>query len=261
MLNNKWVIGKSFYFYNTSITRLMIKQALRKLIPNRVLNYIKKALGVPTQENSLIKLKRLGFRPKYCLDIGAYTGLWTEDFKQIFPECDVLMVEGQLDKEPLLSKVKSQYRNVDYEMCLLGATEEMVTFNIYETASSVLKEHNVTNAKVEKRLLNKLDTITAKRSYVPDFIKIDTQGFELEILKGGENTLAAAEFVLLEVSFLDIYINCPLAADVIGYMNSKGFVIYDICTLMYRPLDKTLYQADILFAKGGSELRKDKRWI
>ena len=38
----------------------------------------------------------------------------------------------------------------------------------------------------------------------PDFIKIDTQGYELEILKGGLNTLKHAEMVLLEVSLLNV---------------------------------------------------------
>jgi FkbM family methyltransferase len=239
----------------------MLKQAIRKLIPNTFIDYLRTRLGVPSQQDSLAHLKYLGFDPKYCLDIGAYNGYWTEDFKKIFPQCSVLMIEGQLEKEPVLAAVKTRFTDVGYEISLLGAKEELVSFNIYETASSVLTEHNVTNAKVEQRKLQPLDSVTEKRLFKPDFIKIDTQGFELEILKGGDKTLASAQFVLLEVSFLDIYVNCPLAADVISYMNNKGFVIYDICTLMKRPLDKTLYQADFLFVRSGSDFRKDKRWI
>jgi FkbM family methyltransferase len=239
----------------------MLKQAIRKLIPNTFIDYLRTMLGVPSQQDSLAHLKYLGFDPKYCLDIGAYNGYWTEDFKKIFPQCSVLMIEGQLEKEPILAAVKTRFTDVGYEISLLGAKEELVSFNIYETASSVLTEHNVTNAKVEQRKLQPLDSVTEKRLFKPDFIKIDTQGFELEILKGGDKTLASAQFVLLEVSFLDIYVNCPLAADVISYMNNKGFVIYDICTLMKRPLDKTLYQADFLFVRSDSDFRKDKRWI
>lgn len=238
----------------------MINKFIRKLIPNSLINYLRQNLGVPDQKSSLKRIKKLGFQPNYCLDIGAYEGTWTQGFKNIFPNCCILMIDGQREKEPILRKIKSAYANVDYQIALLGAEEKIVTFNIYETASSVLTEHNVTNAKVEERTLSTLDSIIRQKNIKPDFIKIDTQGYEMEILKGGDNALLTAEFVLLEVSFLDIYINCPLAADVISYMQRKDFVIYDICTLMKRPLDKALFQADILFAKNGSRFRSDKRW-
>jgi hypothetical protein len=94
----------------------------------------------------------------------------------------------------------------------------------------------------------------------PDFIKIDTQGYELEILKGGEKALAHAEFVLLEVSLLDIYVNSPLVIDVLNFMKERGFVLYDICTLMKRPLDNALFQSDFLFVKANSQFRNNKHW-
>ncbi len=239
----------------------MIKKILQVLIPEKLKKELKDKIGVPSQHNSLTQIKNLGFKPKYCLDIGAYEGTWTSEFKTIFPQCAVLMIEGQSEKEPALIRTKNIYKDVNYKIALLGATENMVSFNKYETASSVLNEYNITNAEIEKRELVLLDNLTAINSLKPDFIKIDTQGYELEILKGGDNTLSAAEFVLLEVSFIDIYINCPLVAEVLNYMNDKGFVVYDICALMRRPLDKALYQADFLFVRKNSPFRSDKRWI
>jgi len=243
------------------IYNIVIKKIIQKLILNHFIKLVKDKAGVPSQENSLKRIKSLGYQPKQCLDIGAYEGFWTQEFKAIFPSCAMLMIEGQSEKEASLIKTKELYKDVDYQIALLGATEKAVLFNKYETASSVLDEYNTTNAVIEERKLALLDTITDQFKFKPDFIKIDTQGYELEILKGGERTLAAAEFVLLEVSFLDIYKNCPLANDVLSYMSSKGFVVYDICTLMKRPLDKALYQADFLFVKESSGFRSDKRWI
>jgi len=234
---------------------------LNKLIPDKAKKLLREKLGVPSQEVSLSNIRRLGFSPKFCLDIGAYEGYWTSDFKQLFPDCAVMMIEGQHSKEPMLVKTQSLYNDVNYKIALLGATESTVTFNIYETASSVLTEHYDTGAKTETRALTTLDNLLQENNFKnPDFIKVDTQGYELEILNGGVKALAHAEFVLLEVSFLDIYVNSPLALDIMNFMKSQGFVVYDICTLMKRPLDKALFQADFLFVKENSQFRNNKKW-
>jgi FkbM family methyltransferase len=203
----------------------------------------------------------MGFSPKCTLDIGAYEGHWATDYKKIFPDSAILMVEGQFEKESHLIKTKQKYSDVDYKIALLGADNSVVTFNKYETASSVLGEHHETGAMKEIRDLATLDSLVSGTKFSkPDLIKIDTQGYELEILKGGERTLLSAEFVLLEISLLDIYVNCPLVNDVTEFMAKRGFVLYDICSLMRRPLDGTLFQSDFLFIKKDSRFRNDKRW-
>ncbi|MES2377408.1 MAG: FkbM family methyltransferase [Bacteroidota bacterium] len=239
----------------------MIIPFFTRLIPQKVKKSIREKMGVPSQEISLTNIKRLGFSPKFCLDIGAYEGYWTGDFKKIFPGCAITMIEGQSLKEPALIKVKNAYSDVNYKIALLGAAEAAVNFNIYESASSVLVEHFDTEAKTEQRNLLILDKLLEKNDHKkPDFIKIDTQGYELEILKGGEKALAHAEFVLLEVSLLDIYVNSPLVIDVLNFMKERGFVLYDICTLMKRPLDNALFQSDFLFVKENSQFRNNKHW-
>lgn len=240
---------------------MKIKSFLKSFVPEKSKKLLREKLGVPSQELSFKNIKRLGFSPEVCLDIGAYEGYWTDGFKHIFPDCSIMMFEGQTLKEQALIKTAEAYKDVEYKIALLGASETVVSFNIYDTASSVLVEHNDTNAKIETRNLASLDKLLAGSKFSkPDFIKIDTQGYELEILKGGEKTLAHAEFVLLEVSFLDIYINCPLIADTLSFMKQRGFVVYDICTLMKRPLDGALFQSDFLFVKENSSFRNNKKW-
>ena len=233
----------------------------KNIPPEKLKNQVKEKLGVPSQEYSLKNIRNLGFSPKFCLDIGAYEGYWTRDFKNIFPDCAVLMIEGQQTRENALIKTQGQYKDVNHMIALLGADESTVTFNIYDTASSVLSEHHDTNAKTEKRSLITLDEIMkTDGDKKTDFLKIDTQGYELEILKGAKKTLLSAEFVLLEVSFLDIYLNAPLASDVLVFMKEHGFVVYDICSIMRRPLDNALFQSDFLFVKEQSRFRSNKRW-
>jgi FkbM family methyltransferase len=235
---------------------------IKRLFPQMAKKLIKEKLGVPSQESALKKLKALDYAPKTALDIGAYEGKWATTFRHIFNDCNILMIEGQTGKEKYLKALAEKYHNIDYNIVLLGSAVQPVKFNIYETASSVLEENNNTNAKVEERCLDTLDNLVKGSIYsAPDFIKIDTQGYELEILKGAENSISNASAVLLEVSLLDIYKNCPLVNDVMSFMAKHNFVLYDICSLMRRPLDGALYQSDFLFVRKDSPLRGDKRWI
>jgi len=224
---------------------------------------IKDRLGVPSHSWSFNNAKRNGFNPAVIYDIGAYTGTWTTEVMEYFPRAKYFLFEGQPSKEVYLQALKNKFPgSVNYEIGLLGAKDgEKVVFNEYETASSVLTEHFDTGATRHERTINSMDTVAKNKNWpAPDLIKLDTQGYELEILKGASFSMQKAEAVLMEVSFIDIYINAPLAKDVIDFMLQRDFVLYDICSLMRRPLDKALFQADFLFVKSGSPLLTSKKW-
>lgn len=91
-------------------------------------------------------------------------------------------------------------------------------------------------------------------------IKLDTQGSEIEILKGASKTIHKAEVILMEISLIDIYKNVPLMKDVLNFLDDKGFQIYDICSFIRRPLDNALWQVDAIFIKKDSKLISSKKW-
>ena len=63
---------------------------------------------------------------------------------------------------------------------------------------------------------------------VVDFIKIDTEGYELPILNGSQNTLKDVIGLEVEVSFLPIHENRPLFHDVNKFVVDQGFELFDL---------------------------------
>ena len=56
-----------------------------------------------------------------------------------------------------------------------------------------------------------------------DLLKIDVQGYEIEVLAGGSATLRSTRLLMIEVSFFEHYRGQPLFADVYDFLDRAGF--------------------------------------
>lgn len=217
-------------------------------------------------EASFRNLRKLGFDPQFIIDIGAFQGEWTAMAREEFPAAFILMLEAQENKRPGLEaiKMKNQGR-VDFRMAVMGPTDgKSVIFHEYEdspTASSMLQDNAATPTRKVEKTMRTLDSIlTGGEFQKPNLIKLDVQGYELEVLKGATRALSEAEVVLMEVSIIELYQNSPVLNDVTAFMTDHGFRTYDICSLLRRPLDSALCQIDIIFVKEDSRFLAQKIW-
>ena len=77
-------------------------------------------------------------------------------------------------------------------------------------------------------------------------MKIDVQGYELEVLKGSRNFLKQIKYIIIEVSENEIYAGQPLANHIIKYLNDMNFNALNE-TKIYKLPGTELKQKDILF--------------
>jgi FkbM family methyltransferase len=192
----------------------------------------------------LWNLKDREYTPKRILDIGAHFGYWAKNSQIVFPEAEILSIEGNPECESYLKE-----NNPNYLITLLGDKNEYKHFYLPEnnptcTGGSYYKEqtpfyNNVITKKLSSRTLDSLNLEPF------NFIKIDVQGAELDIIKGGLKTILECDFLQLEVSLMRYNQNAPLVSNLVSYLYHLDFYIFDITSLLY--YDQKLNQTDLIF--------------
>ncbi len=247
-----------------------MKETIKRLTPPPVRSlftrlgrfYATPQVTFPSQEGAFQTLKGLGWNPRTCIDVGAYHGDWAGMFRSIFPDANVLMIEGQDAKEARLKEVAAESAgHIDYAMSLLGAQDGIeVEFAEMETGSSVFEESSpYARHKVKKQLVT-LDTLLKRhpRFEGAQSLKLDTQGYEMEVLKGATQLLRTVETVLMEVSLVPINQGAPAFADMVAFMSERNFKLFDFCSQIRRK-DGVLWQTDLMFIRKDAGIHIESR--
>jgi FkbM family methyltransferase len=194
-------------------------------------------------------LKNENFTPKRFLDIGANIGNYSKMIKEIWSEVDVFMVEANPHNEQFL-------KNTGYDYIISLLSDKISVYDFYlnktdinSTGCSIYREDTLyfsdENLDVIKLTSNTLDNLFEDQQF--DLIKIDTQGSEIDILKGGLNLISKSQYIIIEASLINYNIDAPLINDVLNFMISNNYMMIDVIELHY--LNKTLSQIDILFKR------------
>ena len=142
-------------------------------------------------------------------------------------------------------KIKNKFikTKIFLENFALGSKNEKIFLkHISESSSSTIRELN-TNSKyfkkkffflknsknqnlfeeieVEQILLS--DYVEKKKFKSIDFIKIDTEGYELEVLKGAKNILFKTKYVLFEHHYDDMIVKNYFFSDVHNFLKENNF--------------------------------------
>ena len=204
-----------------------------------------------------MNLDRIAFiNPTYVLDVGSNTGEWSKECKRIWPNCQTYMVEANPACEPYL--VESGF---PYQLACLSDSEKEVTFYQRKcggpsTGDSYLREitpwYDDENLVQTKMWTTTLDEIFKFRSILFDFCKLDSQGSELDILRGGVKTISECKFIQMEVAVAGAKpynLGAPTHAEVMSYMGSIGFKPVMELESIVHPLERYEIQKDWLFAR------------
>ena len=81
------------------------------------------------------------------------------------------------------------------------------------------------------------------------FLKVDTQGYEREVLLGTGEILSRVSMMQLELSLTPLYEGAPVFEELIGFVRSIGYELYNLIPGFRNPESGRLLQVDGFFVR------------
>ena len=207
-------------------------------------------------------LNRQGLGSHTVLDIGANVGQFAVAAAKLFPRVHVHSFEPVPESFKKLSKNVSKLPNVSIYQMALGDTDEetMCHVNRHSQSSSILslsQEHRAAfpDAREIGQVpirISRMDSVFAEQTLeAPVLLKLDVQGYEAHVLRGGEETLKRIQYVIAETSFKSLYHGETLFLDFIQLMHARGFQFLRPVGWLCDPHTGEVVQMDALFVRLG----------
>src|SRR6201996_2394218 len=202
-------------------------------------------------------LKSLGFDFRTVIDVGVAFG--TPSIYQAFPRARYFLVEPVAECRPILDKLKAQL-NAEYFLVAAGAENGEVTFNVHDdvSGSSLFSqaEGKALDGEARRIPMRRLDSLLPETLEHPVLLKLDTQGAEIEALKGLGKRIEEIDLLVLETTMLPLRNGIPQFVDIVRFCDEAGFAVYDVLEGHMRALDGALAQIDLAFVRKDSPLRQ-----
>ena len=197
----------------------------------------------------LVRMKNRGIDPTGFLDVGAHIGETNQIIRAIYPGKRVVSFEANPHCENELKNIGAEYL-----ICLLGREKReyaklfMNPDNPTSTGVSIYKENSnfFERATTLEIPMYRLDSLVPAEANF-DFLKIDVQGAEIEVLEGTTRLIPSIKWIFLEVSFINYNEGAPLFDEVYMYLRNLGYRITDECDPLY--INNRLAQTNYLFER------------
>jgi FkbM family methyltransferase len=170
-------------------------------------------------------LRFAGYAPRTLLDVGAHLGHFSHGLRQVFPDCVPTLVEPNPHCLPALAATGHEVlgfaasdENGEAELFLTREWLQSTGTSLYRENTHFFRDEVLVRTPVPKR---RLDDVLAGRRF--DFVKIDTQGAELDVLLGGQEVLRQADYILIEVSLVEYNQGGARAEEVFAALGALGF--------------------------------------
>jgi FkbM family methyltransferase len=234
----------------------------------RIVNHWLSYLGIRIARNASLKYKIERGDYKWLqerniltvLDIGANIGQFAQLIHEILPQARILSFEPLPDQFKQLERLTEKIPLLRCYPFAAGSenSEKEINANEFSASSSLLPMtelhtssfpftlHSVAQ-KAHVRTLDSVLPETALQKNV--LLKIDVQGYEMEVLKGAERVLGHVDVIIIETSFQELYRGQPLFDEIYQCLVRKNFTFHGSMEPVFSTINGEVLQFDAIFIR------------
>lgn len=214
---------------------------------------------LPEGKNLLLKtlfnnIKKMGFSPNHIVDIGANHGTWTREALLYFPDAYFTLIEPQEWLKPSFQDLLDTNSKIVYHAVGAGSKKGSFKFTIVDRDDSCSFKYTEEEAnkmgckQVDIQIITLNDLVKSNSLPIPDIVKIDAEGLDIEVLKGAHELFGKTEIFMVEAGVvIKEFDNSFLK--VINFMDKNGYRLFEI-TDLNRPFAlNVLWLVELVFVK------------
>lgn len=197
------------------------------------------------------------WKPGTIIDVGAYDGRVSKDLKELYHPEFIGIVEPWPEMAERLRSTFFAPRQKIFS-CALGRQRRKASLNVLPaTASNTMLEPSPNLSTQYSRDIQKVGTIEVDMRTLDDIfsecelstldlLKVDVEGYELEVFAGGIETLRRTKLIVVEVVFFEAHKGRPLFKDIYDFLWENGFEMISTFNWGYNSCNIPL-QCDVVF--------------
>tara|TARA_B100000575_G_C23057312_1_gene608677 strand:+ start:213 stop:959 length:747 start_codon:yes stop_codon:yes gene_type:complete len=181
------------------------------------------------------------------IQVGAHIGQQVDSFLKIKNK-NIYLFEPNKQALAELNRYKNETNVKIYNFALGNINTKLelhISSNKKGVSSSFLKpdlhKKYFPEVKFENKELVEIKKFSSLKNIIANFLVIDVQGYEIEVLKGFEDKIENIDFIFSEVSLVNFYENNTLISDLDSFLNDKGFLRIKTSLISNVPMGDAFY--------------------
>jgi FkbM family methyltransferase len=194
------------------------------------------------------------------IDIGANEGQFARRINKLLPDAKIYSFEPLKQCRQKMKLMLGNIAKISIFPYAIGDKNGMVQMykSTFTPSSSLLPMEKLHEDLFPYAKYNTIETVEIKKldDAVQDLymdknilIKIDVQGYEDRVLKGGDGIIDKTRLVIIETSFKSLYKGQLLFNDIYSILHRKGFKFFGAEDRIRDPINGSTLQFDSVFIK------------